>query len=218
MRKTVKRAVTLVTVLLLVFLAACAPAPTPPPTPEPEPTADWGIIEIRVTDPPPADVEHVFITLTNIEVHRVSDNVSGWETIIIDEVTFDLMDVIGVTAVLGSANVTAGSFTQIRLDVAEVDVVFVTDNITDNVTARVPSEKLEIVRPFNVGSGLTTVLTLDFDGEKSLIMTGQGKFLFKPVVKLLIEGKEGAEVEEEEETEEEEVEEEEEEEEEEGEE
>jgi len=193
MRKTVKRAVTLIMVLLLVFLAACTPAPTPPPTPEPEPTADWGIIEIRVTDPPPADVEHVFVTLTNIEVHRVSGNTSGWETIIIDEVTFDLMDVIGVTAVLGSANVTAGSFTQIRLDVAEVDVVFVTDNITDNVTARVPSEKLKIVRPFTVGGGMTTVLTLDFDGKKSLILpgkdivTGKERAIFKPVVHLLVE-------------------------------
>ncbi|MBI2328364.1 MAG: hypothetical protein HYU85_01740, partial [Chloroflexi bacterium] len=39
--------------------------------------------------------------------------------------------------------------------------------------------------------GTTTVLTLDFDGEKSLIRTGSGKFLFKPVVRLLIEKGQG---------------------------
>jgi hypothetical protein len=94
------------------------------------------------------------------------------------------MDVVGVEQVLGSANITAGSFTQIRMDVIEV-VGETTDNVS--YTANVPSDKLKIVRPFNVGDGATTILTLDFDGEKSLIRTGEGKYLFKPVVKLKIE-------------------------------
>ena len=126
------------------------------------------------------------IHLNNIEVHQVSGNESGWITVIGTPSSFDLLDVIGVAEVLGSANVTAGSFTQIRMDVVEV-----TGETTDNVsyTAEVPSEKLKIVRPFNVGAGMTTVLTLDFDGEKSLIRTGSNKFLFKPVVKLSIDYK-----------------------------
>jgi len=185
-----------------------APAPTPspeevtpPPTPEPipasipgpkpMPAAEYGTIEIRVTDPPSADVIHAFVTLDNIEVHREG---GGWETIDIGEnVTFDLMEVIGVTEVLGSVNVTAGSFTQIRMNVPTVDVVFSTDNGTDNVTARVPSEKLKIVKAFEVIGGTKTVLTLDFDGKRSLVLpgkdieTGKQKAIFKPVVHLLVE-------------------------------
>ena len=195
---------TLVMVLLLVLMIACAPAPgkitptpkpeptpTPIPTPTPEPTlaAEWGIIEIRVTDPPPADVKSAVVYLTNIEVHKVSGNTSGWIPVIGAPPSFDLLDVIGVEEVLGSANITAGSFTQIRMDVIEV-LVETTDNVS--YTAEVPSGKLKIVRPFNVGPGLTTVLTLDFDGEKSLVLTGKGKALFKPVVKLLIKEGKGA--------------------------
>jgi len=200
MKRGSRIVVTLATALLLVFTAACVPAVTeeeeavvtPPVTPAP--TVEWGIIEIRVTDPPPADVEHVFVTLANIEVHRVSDNVTGWETIPIPtgNMTFDLMDVIGVEKVLGSANVSAGKYTQIRMDVDSVEVVTVDG---DNFTAEVPSGKLKIVRPFNVEAGVKTVLTLDFDGEKSLIITGKGKALFKPVVKLLIKEKGKAEAE-----------------------
>ena len=97
--------------------------------------------------------------------------------------SFDLMNVLGVEQILGAANITAGSFTQIRMNVSKVTGV-----TTDNVpyTAEVPSDKLKIVGAFNVGGGNKTTLTLDFDGEKSLIQTGQGKFLFKPVVKLLV--------------------------------
>ena len=174
--------------LLAVLVPGCAPEGAPPPT------AEGGIIEIRVTDPPPADVIHAFVTLANIEVHREG---GGWETIDLGgEVTFDLMDVIGVEAVLGSAGVLAGSFTGIRLNVTEVVVTI--DGYPDPISAEIPSGKLKIVKTFEVVDGVKTVLTLDFDGEKSLILpgkdidTGIERALFKPVVKLLI-GREEAE-------------------------
>ncbi|MBI2850280.1 MAG: DUF4382 domain-containing protein [Chloroflexi bacterium] len=156
-----------------------------------------GIVEIRVTDPPPANVKSAVVFLSNIEVHMagknkddVSDNSSAsgnetgtWIPVIGAPVSFDLMDVIGVDKVLGAANITAGKFTQIRMDVTKVEGV-TTDNIS--FTAEVPGDKLKIVGSFNVGNGRKTVLTLDFDGEKSLIQTGEGRFLFKPVVKMLV--------------------------------
>ncbi len=196
MKRTGKILITLVMVLLLVLTAACAPAvekevapavkevvPEEEEVVAPTPTVEWGIIEIRVTDPPPAGVKSAIVYLTNIEVHKVSGNTSGWIPILGAPSSFDLMDVIGVEQILGSANVTAGSFTQIRMDVDRVEVETV---VGDNFTAEVPSGELKIVGAFNVGGGKATVLTLDFDGEKSLIVTGKGKALFKPVVKLLI--------------------------------
>ena len=203
-RRMGKIIMALVTILLLVLTVACTPAEAekkegekPAVKDEEEkvvtatPTLEWGVLEIRVTDPPPADVKSAVVYLENIEVHKISDNVSdnasGWIPIIGAPPSFDLMDVIGVEAILGSANITAGSFTQIRMDVDRVEVVTVAG---DNFTAEVPGDKLRIVGAFNVGGGKATVLTLDFDGEKSLIVTGKGKALFKPVVKLLIkEGK-----------------------------
>ena len=165
------------------------PPPTPQPTPTPTPTMQWGIIEIRVTDPPPPGVTSANVTLTKIEVHKASDNVSdnasGWITIIDYEVTFDLFEIIDEADILGSENVTVGKYTQIRVEVIEV-AGLTTDNVS--YIATVPSGKLKFVKPFEVKDGFTTILTLDFDGDKSLIMTGvEGKFLFKPVVKLLVE-------------------------------
>ncbi len=207
MKRTGRIATALAISLLLTAAVACAPPPagvapkgitsTQTPAPAPgkvtaTPSAEWGIIEIRVTDPPPADVKSAVVYLRNIEVHKVSDNASdnasGWIPIMGAPPSFDLMSVIGVEQILGSANITAGSFTQIRMDVDRVEVVTVSG---DNFTAEVPGDKLRIVGAFNVQAGVRTVLTLDFDGEKSLIITGKGKALFKPVVKLLVEkGKE----------------------------
>lgn len=104
--------------------------------------------------------------------------------------SFDLMAINGVEEILGSANVTTGKYTQIRMDVDRVEVV---TTAGDNITAKVPSGKLKIVRLFEVESSMTTTLTLDFDGEKSLVLPGKdiatakGKALFKSVVKLLID-------------------------------
>jgi len=188
MRKFGRNVITLAAVLLLVFAIACEPAEEEVTT-TPGLIAEQGTIEIRVTDPPPPGVYSANVTLTKIEVHRASDNVSdnesGWIKIIDYEVTFDLFEIIDKVYVLGSDNVTAGKYTQIRAEVLKVEGL---TKAMEPYEAEVPSGTLKFVRQFNVEDGVTTILTLDFDGDKSLVMTGkEGKFLFKPVVKLIVE-------------------------------
>ena len=230
MKRIAKILLVPLTVMLLVAMTGCvsapggptpapepapAPAPTPTPTPTPSPApqpspapaVEPGTIEIKVTDPPPADVASAVVYLTGIEAHLVSANASEWIEILSAPPSFDLMTVIGVEEILGSANVTPGKYTQIRMNVDKVEVETTTG---DNFTAEVPSEKLKIVRSFNVAPGTTTILTLDFDGEKSVIIS-KNKVLFKPTVKLLVnEGEQVKEKEGEEEDEDEELDEEEE--------
>jgi hypothetical protein len=50
----------------------------------------------------------------------------------------------------------------------------------------VPSGELKFVRPFDVIAGVTTDVKLDFDAQKSVNVTGNGKVMVKPVVKLAI--------------------------------
>jgi hypothetical protein len=144
--------------------------------------AAMGTIEVRVTDPPPPGVTSAVVHLRNIEAHKVTGEEGEWIMISEDPATFDLLQVVGVEEVLAAVQTELGSFTQIRMDVTKV-VVETAEG--DTIEATVPSDKLKIVKPFTVEAGVTTVLTLDFDGDKCLMLAG-GKAQFKPVVKLLI--------------------------------
>ena len=99
-------------------------------------------------------------------------------------VDFDLVEIQGVEQVLGEAELDPGRYGQIRLTVEKAEVT-VRGN---TVAARVPSGKLKIVGGFLLEEGETTILTLDFDANKSVVVAGTRNVLIKPMVKLLVRG------------------------------
>ena len=158
-----------------------------------------GELQVRVTDAPPEGVSAIVVTVSNIEVHKAGAREGeGWITLFsatsttgttsIPPKRFDLVKVTGIEEVLGTEVFAVGKYTQIRMD---VDSVVVTLQVkpgeaTTTKEAEIPGDKLKVVRPFDVEEGQTTVLTLDFDAEKAVIVTGTGDVRFKPVVKLLV--------------------------------
>ncbi|MDO8750147.1 MAG: ice-binding family protein [Dehalococcoidia bacterium] len=184
--------------LIVLLGAACGKAtPTPTATARPAatstatavpaatsttaPTAQTGTVEVRVTDAPPEGVSKVLITASKIEAQRSGNaGEAGWSTIVETPPVFDLVAVTGLEAVLGSSALPEGSYTQVRLSITKI---VVTVQGQDKV-ATVPSDKLRVVGNFQVAANLTTVLTLDFDADKSVVLAGD-KVQFLPVVKLL---------------------------------
>ena len=193
-------ALVVLSVAAIFFLAACGeaePSPTPtsalPPTPTSTPspaqtaaspvTSEEGTLEIRVTDQPADGVTSILVTVSNIEVSVSGDSEdAGWRTVIAQPRQFDLLKVQGVEEVLGKATLEPGRYEQLRLEVTEV-VLTIRGNVR---MAEVPSKRLRLVGGFELIAGATTVLTLDFDAEKSIVFRpGIGPQL-KPVVKLLV--------------------------------
>jgi len=178
----------------IIFLSACggadsAPTTTSPSTPTSTPvasspvTSEEGTLEIRVTDQPADGVTSILVTVSNIEVNLSGDSEdAGWRTVIAQPRQFDLVKVQGVEEILGKATLAPGRYEQMRLEVTEV-VLTIRGNVR---MAEVPSKKLRLVGGFDLMAGATTVLTLDFDAEKSIVFRpGVGPQL-KPVVKLLV--------------------------------
>jgi hypothetical protein len=151
------------------------------------PVVETGMLEVRVTDAPDPSITAVYVTTDNIEVSIAGE---GWVSVIDEEITFELLALEGVEAVLGSADLPVGKYTQIRLSVPEVEIE--KDGVI--VPAQVPSETIKLVGTFELIADETTFISLDFEVDKSLVERGQQGFLFKPVIKLAIgdPGEEGS--------------------------
>jgi len=196
----------LVAVALLASLgiasAGCAPET------EPE-VAETGTVEVRVTDAPRKDeVTSIMVTALQVEIHKavaeqeqqqtqgadnqtqeqqqVQEDGGEWLSIDIIETarSFDLLKLVGIEELLATSNVEAGKYTQIRLNVEKVEVALGDGGLEP---ATLPSGELKFVRPFDVVAGETTIVIIDFDAEKSVTVTGAGKVLVRPVVKLIVE-------------------------------
>lgn len=158
--------------------------------------AKTGIIEVRVTDDPPEyDVISIMVTVAEedgIKIHKAvgeEDN-DGWKTIpITGDNPFDLSLLEEQELVLATQEVLAGKYTQIRMTITMVEVTYrkYGDEEDTEVEAKLPSGELKFVRPFEVVDGGTTIILLDFDADKSVTVTGGGKVIVKPVVKLSIQ-------------------------------
>lgn len=90
----------------------------------------------------------------------------------------------GNQAVLADVMLNPGSYNQIRLMISKV--VVVDPNGTQE--AKLPSGEFKIFGGFNVANNSTTALKFDFIADESLHITGNGKYILAPVVK--VEGRE----------------------------
>jgi len=158
--------------MMATLLGACA-GPT---------AAKEGTMQVYVTDAPPKGITAIEIKASNIEAHMTGAAEDQWVSLVKDPPVFDLVKTTGVNVLLGTADVAAGKYTQVRLDITDVTV---TANGTQ-VKATVPSDKLRLVGEITVEEGKDTPISLDFDAEKSIVMEGQNRVSLKPVVKLVV--------------------------------
>jgi cytoskeletal protein RodZ len=126
------------------------------------------------------------ITSSDNQSSQEEQNSEGkWITIELSDnaTTFDLLKIQGIEQFLGASNITAGKYTQVRLVIEKIQVALGDGELKD---ARVPSNELKIVSPFEVIAGETTALVLDFEADKMVTVTGNDEIIVKPVVKLTV--------------------------------
>ena len=167
------------------------PAPTPPPAlppplvPSPTPPPpELGTLEVRVTDQPARNIEAIVVTSSMTEINRQESETAatGWVTVLDEEVSFDLLEVAGIEKSLRSVELEPGRYGQIRMHVKSV-VVTIDGEETE---ASVPSDIIRVVQSMTVVAGETTIATFDFNAQKSVVVTGADRVIFKPVIKVLV--------------------------------
>lgn len=144
------------------------------------PSLAEGKVVIGITDAATAiqGVSSIMITVDKVEVLSAAQ---GWITIGSGSKQYDLLQLkqTGAVALLADANISAGTYNQIRLTISKVEVI----SAGKVQVAKLPSGTLKIVGRLVVEEGKTATAVLDFLADKSLHLTGNGKFILAPVVK-----------------------------------
>lgn len=161
-----------------VFIAGCTESTSPE-------TAK-GDIKITMVDAP-ASYDAVNIVVTRVEVHKSGgDDNSGWIVINNNTATYDLLTLRnGVSAVIGNSQLDVGKYTQIRLIVGEGSTVVV-NGVTHLL--EIPSGEnsgLKLNHSFEIYPGILYELLLDFDAGRSIVLSGNGQYKLKPVIRLI---------------------------------
>lgn len=140
----------------------------------------------------------VYITISNVEGHIAGDDYGtegSWEPLKewSGGLQVDLIKLDDVSILLASLELEPNKYTQLRLFLmgGEKDAWVVLEG-SDGPEGSTSIEFLEIPssantgiklnRPFEIVAGWITKLTIDFDAEKSVVKTGNGKYKLKPVI------------------------------------
>ena len=153
-----------------------------------------GTLEVKVTDAKDEPlVTAINVTFDNITVHKTGGegDVEGEWIVVAEKLgkTIDLLQLSGTGDPLGQDEIQAGRYIQVRIGVVRVEVIV--DGTAEGVALEptgdvvLPSGELKFVRPFEVKTGETTIITINFDvsADKSVVFAG-GKWLFRPTIKL----------------------------------
>lgn len=166
------------------------------------PATPNGTLNIRITDSPFSDAKAVLVTFTEVNVHRADGD--SWQTIPFasgSSRTCDLKKLQGPTDILGVGSLPSGHYTQVRLVVSAANIYF--DNTSSGsacassipapggktASVDIPSGEVKLNHEFTV-SGSAMTMTLDFDGDKSIKATGNGKgnspvkYMMTPVIRV----------------------------------
>lgn len=125
----------------------------------------------------------------NITFTEVSAHIDGkWATLSNQTRTVNLLEWNnGKTLMLGQAEVEAGKYTQIRLKIAGAEIVLNGQSYPLDVPSGAQSG-LKLLTKFDIIAGSTYDLVIDFDAERSIVVTGPRQrpngFKLKPVLRV----------------------------------
>jgi len=163
----------------------------------PTTTASTGTLSVALTDAPACGFDSVNVTVNKVRVNSsasASDTDAGWTDITLNPARkINLLNLTnGVLDTLGQADLPAGHYSQLRLvldanaGTGLANSVMPTGGTEQTLTTPSAVQSgIKLVNEFDVAAGQRVDLVLDFDACKSVVTQGKGKYLLKPVVKVV---------------------------------
>jgi hypothetical protein len=160
------------------------------------PSGSSGTFRLMLKDSPYTDAKSVLVTFSEVTAHRESEAEFTPVPFANSATsrTCDLKKLQTAQDVLGVGALPAGRYTMVRLVVSSAALYF--DNAASgdacaatiaapagqSAPLEIPSGEVKLNRPFDVSGTGTTTMLLDFDGDRSIRETGNGRFMMTPVI------------------------------------
>lgn len=157
-----------------------------------------GTLKLALTDAPACGYENVFITVEKVRVHQNSaagEADSGWQEVVLNPARkIDLLELTnGVLEELGQTTLPAGTYTQMRLVLAQNTAAPWANSVVpeggseeklDTPSGQQSGLKMNV--NITVEPGQTADMVIDFDACKSIVKAGNsGKYNLKPVLSVI---------------------------------
>jgi Domain of unknown function (DUF4382) len=157
-----------------------------------------GTLRMTLKDSPFSDAMALVVKFTDVSVHQ-SDTADGtWTKVTTGERMCDLKRLENAQDILGTTQLAAGHYTQIRLLVATAAISFTESTSGDTcaapdtfkftkptVNVTIPSGEVKLNREFDISPNSTTSILLDFDGDRSVREMGNGSYSMSPVINIV---------------------------------
>lgn len=145
-------------------------------------------LQVALTDDP-GDYEAVFIDVEDIKINYSDDPNDGWLSLAdVNRGEYDLLKLVNDDdTILADAEVGPGTISQIRLVLGEDNFVQIDGQKIKLETPSAQQSGLKLNIHQAVEPGLMYKLLMDFDVAKSIVKTGSGKYMLKPVIRTVME-------------------------------
>ncbi|MGN6165429.1 MAG: DUF4382 domain-containing protein [Flavisolibacter sp.] len=147
-------------------------------------SADKAKLQVYLTDDP-GNYDEVIIDVQDIKINYSTDSSDGWQSLSnVKTGSYDILKLVnGNDTLLGNAELDAGKIEQIRLILGPNNYVKVDGQTIPLQTPSAQQSGLKLNIHQNVNAGVTYRLLLDFDAARSIVQTGNGKYILKPVIR-----------------------------------
>ena len=150
-------------------------------------------LEVYLTDDP-ANYDEVVIDVKDVMINYSTDTANGWKSLSqVNVRPYDILRLVNdKDTILGQTDLDSGRIEQIRLILGPNNYVKINGQTYTLETPSAQQSGLKINLHQDVSAGLLYKLLLDFDAARSIVRTGNGKYILKPVIRATMQAQGGS--------------------------
>ena len=146
-------------------------------------------LQVFLTDDP-GNYQAVYIDVKDVQINVTGDTDNGWQSLQgVNAGVYDLLRLVNdKDTILADAQIPSGKLHQIRLVLGSENYVKL-QGTTELIKLETPSAQqsgLKLNVQYDVTDERLYTILLDFDVAKSIVKTGNGKYMLKPTIRAIL--------------------------------